>query len=97
MKKGELFENKENIDVGKLLDAYLGLEEDNRESIRVALERIQNAKGRIGHPENIALDIGIALERLLLANSKGDQLSLAFRLRGAWLIGEGIQDRIATE
>ena len=96
MDRGEIFKNEENIDVGTILDAYMRRSEHERNSIRIALERIQNAKGRVNKPENAALDLGIALERLLLDNERGDQLALNFRLRGAWLIGTNVEDRIAT-
>jgi len=96
MDRGDIFRNDQDIDIGKLLDAYMGRSDQQRAALHVALQRIQNAKGRMHNPENVALDLGIALERLLLENSNADQLSLSFRLRGAWLIGSGDDDRIAT-
>lgn len=45
----------------------------------------------------MALDLGISLEMLLLftenKKERPDQLSLTFRIRGAWLVGVGLEDR----
>jgi hypothetical protein len=59
-----------------------------------ALFRFAQAKGRVNDGDR-ALDIGIALEMLLLNESHRDQLSLQFRLRGSWLIGEDNAERKA--
>lgn len=40
------------------------------------------------------LDLGIALEMLLLDDNEKEQLALQFRLRGSWLVGKSSQDRI---
>jgi len=59
------------------------------------LEHLSQAKRRIQIDDRI-LDLGIALEMLLLKNSKKDQdqLSSSFRLRGSWLVGIDKTDRV---
>jgi hypothetical protein len=54
--------------------------------LRVPLERLN--RGLTGSGVDCAIDIGIALEAILLSDlGPNDQISLAFRLRGAWLLG----------
>ena len=58
------------------------------------LNRLSQAKRRIQIEDKI-LDLGITLEMLLLEDNKNnDQLSLSFRLRGSWLLGETKEDRL---
>jgi hypothetical protein len=59
------------------------------------LNRLSQAKRRLDMADKI-LDLGIALEMLLLIddNPRREQLSLTFRLRGAWLISETPAERI---
>ncbi|RPJ23697.1 MAG: hypothetical protein EHM33_20150 [Chloroflexi bacterium] len=57
------------------------------------LNRLSQAKRRTQIEDKI-LDLGIALEMLLLQdNSNREQLSLSFRLRGSWLMGQSPEDR----
>ena len=59
------------------------------------MNRLAQAKGRAQIEDKI-LDLGIALEMLLLDdNRNADQLSLSFRLRGSWLLGSSAEDRLA--
>ncbi|CAE6971639.1 hypothetical protein R69608_07652 [Paraburkholderia nemoris] len=61
--------------------------------LKVPLHRLNEA---VKHQNNVdrALDLGIALESLLLAHQPSkEQLSLQFRLRGAWLLGKNGQHR----
>lgn len=72
---------------------YLTLSEDLKRKLRVPLHRLNEA---VKHQNNVdrALDLGIALESLLLNHQPSkEQLSLQFRLRGAWLLGENGQHR----
>jgi len=58
------------------------------------LDRFAKAK-RGRRIEDKVLDLGIALEMLLLDdNMNNEQLSLQFRLRGSWLIGHDAEDRL---
>ena len=60
------------------------------------LSRLCQAKRR-DRIEDKILDLGIALEMILLEDNKNnDQLSLSFRLRGAWFISDDAKDRRAV-
>jgi hypothetical protein len=61
--------------------------------LRIALERLGAAKSKMSDAER-ALDLGIALEILLLDNDRGDQLRTTAGLRGAWLVGENATSRL---
>ncbi|WP_193098104.1 HEPN domain-containing protein [Burkholderia sp. Z1] len=72
---------------------YLMLSWEMKQKLRVPLQRLNEA---VKHRENVdrALDLGIALESLLLNHQPSkEQLSLQFRIRGAWLLGESGQHR----
>ena len=74
---------------------YLALRPEVKKKLAVPLHRLNEA---IKHQNAVdrALDLGIALEALLLAHQPSkEQLSLQFRLRGAWLLGENGQQRTA--
>jgi hypothetical protein len=61
--------------------------------IQRILYRLSQAKRRTQIEDKI-LDLGIALEMLLLQDNRNrEQLSLSFRLRGSWLIGQSAEDR----
>lgn len=66
--------------------------EKEKEKLRVILSRLSQAKRRSQATDKV-LDLGIALEMLLLDEAKNDQISLIFRLRGSWLLGESPADR----
>lgn len=67
--------------------------ESEKARLQLILSRLSQAKRRI-QVEDKMLDLGIALEMLLLDDNEKDQLSLQFRLRGSWLVGESSQDRM---
>ncbi len=94
-RRESFYANPENINLDELISAFLQKGKPEQSRLRIALQRIQAAKSRMYAPANQALDLGIALESLLLENSKGDQLSLTFRLRGAWFIGKTAEERSA--
>ncbi|WP_347905997.1 hypothetical protein [Pseudomonas purpurea] len=77
----------------KVLSAYLELDDRLRDKLDVPIHRLNEAV-RHDNPVDQAIDLGIALESLLL-NDQGDsvQLSLQFRLRGAWLLGHDLVSR----
>lgn len=81
----------------KLVDGFRDLRAAERTRVESALRRIMQAKGRLNDGDKV-LDLGIALEMLLLHQEHGKQelpgqLTLHFRLRGAWLIGSSTEER----
>lgn len=75
-----------------LVRAYSAKPDDEKQRLTRALYRLAQGKGR-SNPHDRALDVGIALEMLLLNDSPPEQLSLTFRLRGAWLLGKTKEER----
>lgn len=74
--------------------AFSGFSSREKERMSRILYRLSQAKRR-GQIEDKILDLGIALEMALLDdNTNNDQLSLSFRLRGSWLIGEDKDGRL---
>ncbi|MBP5948277.1 MULTISPECIES: HEPN domain-containing protein [unclassified Pseudomonas] len=72
----------------ELVLKFISLTEKDRTHLAVSLHRLNEA---VRHRSEVdkALDLGIALESLLLSGKKEkEQLSLQFRLRGAWLLGQ---------
>ncbi len=84
--------NSEATNINELTKMYCGLNDKDKGRMRRILDRLSQAKRRIQIEDKI-LDLGIALEMLLLTNSNKEQLSLSFRLRGSWLLGVGKEDR----
>jgi len=76
----------------QLVDSFENRTEQEQEKLRVILSRLSQAKRRSQATDKV-LDLGIALEMLLLDEAKNDQISLIFRLRGSWLLGESPADR----
>jgi hypothetical protein len=80
----------------RLVDAYLCLPERDRTRFSRVLHRLSIAKARLEDGDR-ALDLGIALEMVLLDDKHGGGLpgqhNVQFRLRGSWLIGESADDR----
>jgi len=80
--------------IGLLMTKYNNMNEPKKTKIQRILNRLSQAKRRTQIEDKI-LDLGIVLEMLLLDdNSNHDQLSLSFRLRGAWLLGKSAEDRL---
>lgn len=80
-----------------LFEKFRALPAPPRVRLEHALRRFAQAKGRKNDSDK-ALDLGIALEMLLLGDEhRGQelpgQLSLHFRLRGSWLIGKSTAER----
>ncbi len=80
-----------------LIPKYQALPPSTKRRLERALLRFSQAKGRVDAQDK-ALDLGIALEMLLLNNEHNrnelpGQLNLHFRLRGAWLIGKTAAER----
>jgi hypothetical protein len=77
-----------------LYKAYTKLPEKERNRWRRILSRLSQSKRRQQIEDKI-LDLGISLEMMLLEDNKNnDQLSLAFRLRGSWLISSNESERL---
>ena len=75
-------------EINKTYKSLFQLPEKQRNVFMTSINRLLLAKCQ-RNIENKILDLCIALEMLLLSDNKqADQLSLSFRLRGAWLIGE---------
>jgi hypothetical protein len=82
-----------------LFQSFQRLNNTQKTTLETALHRLAQAKGRIGIGDS-SLDLGIALEMVLLNNEHGGQelpgqLNLHFRLRGSWLIAETKEERLA--
>ena len=74
-------------DAANIIRLYLKLPEKERIALDVPLHRLNEAT-RTHSLIDRALDLGIAFESLLLAdNTDHNQLTMNFRLRGAWLLG----------
>ena len=86
------------VEIQPLIENFSDLSTDSKARFIAALYRLAQAKGRFD-PGDISLDLGIALEMLLLNEEHNrqelpGQLSLHFRLRGAWLLGESAEERL---
>lgn len=80
--------------INELIQKYDKLPDSEKKRFQRILSRLSQAKRRSQIEEKI-LDLGITLEMLLLDDNKNnDQLSLSFRLRGSWLLGETAEDRL---
>ncbi len=80
--------------IEELIQDYDRLPDSGKKRFQRILTRLSQAKRR-SQIEDKILDLGITLEMLLLEDNKNnDQLSLSFRLRGSWLLGETEQDRM---
>jgi hypothetical protein len=81
----------------KLFSAYQTLPEATATRIARAIQRFAQAKGR-SYYWDTALDLGIALEMVLLDDQHRDdlpgQLHVQFRLRGSWLVGQDATHRV---
>jgi hypothetical protein len=76
-----------------VIRSYTSLPPGIRQKLQVPLHRLNEAVRHRGAVDR-ALDLGIALESLLLSGQRSkDQLALQFRLRGAWLLGNNGPER----
>ena len=81
--------------INALAVSYGRLRGAHKVRIERVLDRLSQSKRRAQIEDKI-LDLGIALEMLLLDdNVHNEQLSLTFRLRGSWLLGHSAEERIA--
>jgi len=71
-----------------LISSFASLNKHLRDTLLLSIRRLNSAQTR-NSLEDKAIDLGIALEVLLLNDNKpNDPISLPFRLRGAWLLGD---------
>jgi hypothetical protein len=82
----------------ELFEGFTTQQPNTKKRITSAIERLMQAKSHLSYWES-ALDLGIALEMLLIGTEHGrkeipDQLSLQFRLRGSWLIEDSPERRL---
>lgn len=78
-----------------IVNKYLELNDGQRSKLDVPLHRLREA-ARHNSAIDRAIDLGVALESLLLSEQKDPiKLSLQFRLRGAWLLGQNPEERKA--
>ncbi|WP_124920915.1 HEPN domain-containing protein [Burkholderia sp. Bp9099] len=76
-----------------ILTSYLNLDLHVKHAMTVPVQRLNRAIRQTDHIDR-ALDLGIALEALLLSKDPDRiQLSLQLRLRGAWLLGNTTEER----
>jgi hypothetical protein len=75
-------------DASSIIRKYFELNKNIQDLLRISLQRL-NLSRRRNSPVDRAIDLGIALESLLLHDGTPDaQISFPFRLRGAWLLGQ---------
>ena len=73
---------------------YLDLSQTVQSDLRVPLQRLNQSLRRQSLVDKF-IDLAISLEALLLHECKDkEQLSLTFRLRGAWLLGKEANERM---
>jgi hypothetical protein len=79
--------------IAEIVAAWDALQNDVKSKLTIPLDRLNRALAAPS-PVDCAIELGVALEALLLADlGPNEQLSLAFRLRGAWLLGETLGKR----
>lgn len=80
-------------DILAALEDFNRLPDKERERFRRILSRLSQGKRRFEIEDKI-MDLGIALEMLLLKDNRNrEQLALSFRLRGAWLVSGTPEER----
>jgi hypothetical protein len=75
------------------IERFQSADEKFQRQLAIPLDRFNRALAAKS-PVDRAIEMGIALEALLLGDlGPNEQISLAFRLRGAWLLGVHAKDR----
>lgn len=86
--------NTKTNELNELMEKYLTFNDNEKARIQRVLNRLSQSKRRI-QIEDKMLDLGIALEMLLLDdNPNNSQLALSFQLHGSWLLGSDKEDRV---
>jgi hypothetical protein len=79
--------------IKKIVRRYFELSRNNKEKYGNAIARFSQAK-RKGSLASKALDLGIALEMVLMEKGDGGkEISYKFRTRAAWLLGKNPNER----
>ena len=82
------FDSQENREKAQEIHKlFTAISTSMRQRLKVPLERLNQAKRRVRVVDR-AIDLGIALESLLLQEDSSGQIALTFRLRAAWLLGD---------
>lgn len=80
-------------DVQSLVELYLTLDKDLKKKLAIPIQRL-NMTLRRQDTVDKAIELGIALEALLVADRDSDaQVSYLLRVRGAWLGGGSLEKR----
>lgn len=82
-------------DIDQISDGIQAFESKNGKEKKVfirSLSRLAQAKGSRNIDDKV-IDLCIALENMPLNDSPKEQLSLSFRMRGAWLLGKNAAQR----
>ena len=81
-------------DATRLATSHFAIDKTLRHNVlRIPLDRLDRA-GRVRDFADKAIDLGIALEALLLHDAKGGEKSFRMSLRGAWLAGADENERV---
>ena len=80
-------------DIRKLVERYLDLDTTLRNKLAISIQRLNLALRRHDVVDK-AIELGVALEALLVADRDADaQVSYLLRVRGAWLGGGTLEER----
>jgi hypothetical protein len=87
----------EDDDQIAIIGKFASLPGPMRENFKVPLDRMILARRRMSNVDQ-AIELGIALEATLLHDrGVSDPISFPLRVRGAWLLGEDVDQRIRIE
>lgn len=92
LREFKTYEDNENRIISAITN-WAKMPDSMKHNLRIPLDRLNRALAA-SSAIDCAIDLGLALEALLLSDlDANDQISLAFRLRGAWLLGENPIER----
>lgn len=78
--------------IKRLYEVLVKLNPKSREKLQIAIDSWIKSKAG-DNPEDKIIDLGIAFEAFYLSEGTKDQLTLQFRLRAAWHLGEDKEQR----
>lgn len=91
------YESKDYVFAKDIVRSYLSLSKNLKNTLLLSIKRLNMAQ-RKNIMEDKAIDLGIALEILLLHDrEKYELIAFPFRLRGAWFLGEGERRRFVYD
>ncbi|HEY7184461.1 MAG TPA: hypothetical protein VIC84_23695 [Blastocatellia bacterium] len=92
LREFKTYEGNENRIISAITN-WAKIPDSMKHKLRIPLDRLNRALAA-SSAIDCAIDLGLALEALLLSDLEpNDQISLAFRLRGAWLLGKNPTER----